>query len=718
MRTTAHVLAAAAIAGVVLVTHAGCGDDPPELLVRVFDGGADGGDAASEAGPEVDPTLGGPCTETAQCDDGVPCTYDTCDQAIARCRNVPDDAQCDDGTFCNGKEVCVPRRGCGPGPVVTCQDGDPCTIDTCVEATKGCERAVRDVDGDGDPDDHCVGNRDCNDMDPSVSSQKTEVCENGKDDDCDGVVDEQPCARAESDVCGTARVVTSAGAVLLSTVAAKKDYATSCSVKTPAAGSDVVVEIRVPGVSTDPKKNVRVVATAENGTNEVAVALQTSCGAAGTEIACAALPSTSEARAIAREVVPGTSLFAVVTTQSEGNVSVRVDFDEGGPRPTNETCASATPIALDAPFDVALIDAAKDVPSACAGAKTGELAYSFTLGETRDVRIFASTLSGQGIPVVSLRDPADGSCATELRCRAGSAPPVFARSLAAGTYVFTVAGTTQLDASVLVKTYAPTPAPPTSSCATAPALAPNVRTAVDLSSLEDSIKNGCLGGGLAAAYALDLAAPSDVLVVGRFVLGTAGGVSLNGPLCTSADLLVCREQTTPVRVSKRNMAPGSYRVVVANEVGLSAEVTAFVRPTVAPTVVSASDGCAGTTVVPPAGGFFTGDTTGKTPDFGSACDTAGTGVGGAADQLLRLDLTARKRVVLDMTGSTYTTLLAIRQGAACPGIEVPDACWAGFSNLGRSFLERVLDPGTYWLQIDGYNGDKGQWNLDVRVLDP
>ena len=173
-----------------------------------------------------------------------------------------------------------------------------------------------------------------------------------------------------------------------------------------------------------------------------------------------------------------------------------------------------------------------------------------------------------------------------------------------------------------------------------------------------------------------------------------------------------------MRASKRNLAPGSYRLVIADPTGAPAELTAFVRPTVAPTVVTGSDGCVGTVVVPPAGGFFTGDTTGMAGDFGSACDAAGGGIGGAADQLLRLDLAQKKRVVLDMTGSTYATLLSIRQGTACPGIEVPDACYAGFTAGTRSFLERVLDPGTYWLQVDGYNGDKGAWNLDVRVLDP
>ena len=36
----------------------------------------------------------------------------------------------------------------------------------------------------------------------------------------------------------------------------------------------------------------------------------------------------------------------------------------------------------------------------------------------------------------------------------------------------------------------------------------------------------------------------------------------------------------------------------------------------------------------------------------------------------------------------------------------------------RSFLDRTLAAGTYFVQIDGYNGATGPWNLDVRVIPP
>ena len=700
------------VASLVLCTHAGCGSDEKDLFTVQYDAGTEGGDGAREDAPEVDPTLGGPCTEDTQCDDQVPCTFDRCDKTLSRCRNTPDDTQCDDGEHCNGKERCILRKGCAPGPVVTCQDDNPCTIDRCIEANKSCEHLQRDSDGDGDPDDHCVGKKDCDDTDPTVSSTKVEICGNFKDDNCDGNVDEQPCSNPANDVCATALAITAPGTYLLTSVAAKKDYATKCSVKTPAAARDVVVGITVPPGG--PAKDVLVRAVAHGPPNEIALALQTTCGQLASEIACANIPGIADARAIARSVAPGSTVYALITTQSESAVDLKVEMPAASTAPSNETCAAPTPVTVDVPFTVQLVDAAKDLFTGCDKSKTGELTYSFTLGASSDVRIFASTFLGSGQPVVSLRDT---NCTDELRCRSGSIPPVFARSLPPGTYAFSVSGTTQIDASVLVKTYPPTPAPPNQSCGTAPDVATNTNVSIDLSNQEDAIKNDCLPGGPAAAYKLDLAVPSDVLVVGRFGLNEQGAVSINQAGCTPPDLLACFVGTTPVRVSKRNLPAGSYRIVVADELGQTAQLSVFVRPAVAPTNVTGSDGCTNAFVIPAAGGFFTGTTQTASADFSAGCDAPGTPIGGARDQLLRLDIAQPRRVVLDMIGSFYTTLIDVRKGTVCPGSEVTDLCHVGFG-ANRSFLDTVLTPGTHWIQVDGYGAENGPWNLDVRILPP
>jgi len=91
--------------------------------------------------------------------------------------------------------------------------------------------------------------------------------------------------------------------------------------------------------------------------------------------------------------------------------------------------------------------------------------------------------------------------------------------------------------------------------------------------------------------------------------------------------------------------------------------------------------------------------------------------GGAPDQVLALNLSAPQRVVLDMEGSGYTTILDVRQGPSCPGTPLPNACYVGFT-AQKSFLDLELQAGAYWIIIDGYALDRGAWDLDVRVLPP
>jgi hypothetical protein len=721
---------AALALGFIGVVPAGCGSDTKELFTRPYDAGTDA-DATDDRGPEVDPTLGGPCTEDAQCDDAIACTFDSCDKALLRCRNVPDDSLCADPLYCNGREKCVLRLGCAFGPVVTCQDDDPCTVDRCLEATKGCEHKPRDLDGDGDADNHCVGSHDCDDLDPDVGSNHVEVCGNGKDDNCNGIPDEMPCVAPANDVCETALPVTLAanqsGTFLLSTEAAKRDYAaTKCpQVQTPTASKDVVLKIAVPPGA---PQDVEVWATAQSSKNEVAVELRAgvgpsdlpACKSDAAEVGCGHLPGASSGRAIARGQAGGSVVYAIVTTQQGGAVDVKVRLGDVVPQPTNESCGSVpVNVPLDTPITVSLVDPVKDVPSTCDKVQTGDLTYSFTLPGPldADVKIFASTLSGIGLPVVSLRD---ASCTDELRCHVGPVPPLFARKLAPGPHTFTVSGTGQIDASILVKAYPPTDAPNDQSCATSDVITPNTTIAVDLSNHEDAIKTGCLPGGPSAAYTLDLAVESDVLVIGRFPPNESGSVGLSRPGCGTADLLVppgCAMGPSPQRVSARKVPAGSYRVVVADELGQTAQLTVLVRPSVAPTDVGLSDNCVTPFTLPAAGGYFIGDTTNRTADFNAGCDAPGQPIGGAKDQIMKLALAQKQHVVLDMIGSGYTTILDVRQGATCPATEVADACYVGF-NASKSFLDLVLDAGTYWVQVDGYNGDRGPWNLDVRVLPP
>ncbi len=70
------------------------------------------------------------------CDDQNPCTTDVCDEATTSCKHEANTAQCDDGQVCTGPDTCKNLVCVGPG--LLCEDGNPCTVDTCKNAEGGC----------------------------------------------------------------------------------------------------------------------------------------------------------------------------------------------------------------------------------------------------------------------------------------------------------------------------------------------------------------------------------------------------------------------------------------------------------------------------------------------------------------------------------------------------------------------------------------------------
>jgi Putative metal-binding motif len=678
------------------------------------DASADTDSEAGDATDEIDPTLGGPCLDDAQCDDGFDCTFDHCDATIARCRFSPDDSKCQDEQFCNGSEVCEPGLGCRSGLAVACSDDDTCTIDECIEATKSCSNVPRDADGDGDPDWSCGGG-DCNDTDPTLSSKQLEICGNQKDDDCDGAVDESDCTAPAHDTCADALDITAGGKYTFSLAAAASDYAVSCGESGP-AWRDVVAAIVVPAGA---PKDVDVIATSSSG--PIAIAAAGLCGDASSEIACgkgyAAQKGGIVARVRLRSLAPGAYPLYVLSGGSS-DVVLTVSYLSASSAPANETCGTAAAITAGSPTDVSVVDAAKDLVSTCSS-DLGELVYSVTLTAPQDVHVWGTSKDGYGAPLLELWNAPCAAAGDELGCNTAVQAHLFERALAPGTYYLGVSATAPSDLSLQVDLLPPTTPPPDEDCASGAVLALGTDVSVPLDDHTDDIQLGCLPGAVDAAYAVDLAQKSDLLIEGRISNGDNAGLSLAKPACaSSADELACGTgQQSPLRVQQHALAAGSYRAVIESQSGAPTILTAFARPAVAPVLVAFADGCADAVAVPPGGGFFQGTSANSAADYDAGCDLGSQGPGGAPDQMLKLDLASQKRVVLDMQGSSYNTLLVVRQAVACPGPEVTGACAAGYG-AARSFLDLTLDAGSYFVQIDGYAGASGSWFLDVFVVDP
>ncbi|TMA37635.1 MAG: DNRLRE domain-containing protein [Deltaproteobacteria bacterium] len=97
-------------------------------------GACDDHDACTTA----DGCTGGRCVGTRRsCDDGNVCTDDSCNPATG-CVHTANTAPCDDGDACTTLDACKGGKCVGSAPPSYCDDGNVCTDDSCNPAT-GCE---------------------------------------------------------------------------------------------------------------------------------------------------------------------------------------------------------------------------------------------------------------------------------------------------------------------------------------------------------------------------------------------------------------------------------------------------------------------------------------------------------------------------------------------------------------------------------------------------
>ena len=342
--------------------------------------------------------------------------------------------------------------------------------------------------------------------------------------------------------------------------------------------------------------------------------------------------------------------------------------------------------------------------------------YSFTLASSSDVRVYATPLTDFGTPQISLRQASCTPASAELTCATGAPnASLFARALPAGKYYLGVSASAPSDLELELDVRAPTRPPPDEGCVAPPALLPNQTLDLTLANHTDAVNLDCLAGAPDASYALALSERSDVLLVERIAQGDTGAVSLAAPSCSQQARLSCAtSDVSPVRARASALAPGDYRVVAESASGNPVSLTAFTRRAVPEALVAVADDCSEPFQISPTGGRFRGNTANAHADFSAGCDVANQAKFGASDQLLRLELEQKSRVVLDMSGSKYSTMLSVRRGPSCPGIELTLACAAGYRG-NTSFLDLVLEAGVYFVQVDGYAGDAGAWVLDVYV---
>jgi hypothetical protein len=120
-----------------------CTKDFCEPAVGCTATAADGGSCNdNNTCTEKDVCKGGSCAGAPlNCDDGNPCTLDTCDP-VKLCTHSPGpSAPCDDGNLCTTNDTCA-AGSCQPGQEKICADTNPCTMESCVPSSGKCNNQM------------------------------------------------------------------------------------------------------------------------------------------------------------------------------------------------------------------------------------------------------------------------------------------------------------------------------------------------------------------------------------------------------------------------------------------------------------------------------------------------------------------------------------------------------------------------------------------------
>jgi hypothetical protein len=213
-------------------------------------------------------------------------------------------------------------------------------------------------------------------------------------------------------------------------------------------------------------------------------------------------------------------------------------------------------------------------------------------------------------------------------------------------------------------------------------------------------------------YTFTLAQPADATIALVAATGTAASpvVALLDS-CTGAER-ACRTGSMST-VTARNLAAGTYVVVVDGTDADTGDFSLTVTTT-APTPPPANDTCAMATPITLTAGTatVTGSTLSATNDNASQALTCSTGSATGSEVYYSLTLAAAANV---------TVLVETPAGSdLTPAVALLTACSMGMergcdTGTGGTFVSRNLQPGTYFIVVDGTDSDQGAFSLTVTT---
>jgi hypothetical protein len=707
-------LVSIAAASLVLAAVA-CNEAPSRILLgrlptRPVDPRAD------DAGEEI-PDGSIACESDSDCDDGVECTSDVC-LSEGYCRSTTDYARCSDGVYCNGTEICDAFKGCLPGVVPTCDDMDACTIDRCDNEQKACVHAPRDFDHDGETDVHCAGGTDCDDFDETRGSQRAEICKDAIDNDCDGVMDEQPCGQPAHDACDDPLDITAGGTFEVSLLGAIANYSTTCSslagtpdapAAVPAADAVFTFELTQPS---DVKLEARGILS--DGMDESAtLSLQSKCGVLSSERKCArSFPADLRVRAL-----PPGRYYVIGSSAHAASLWLSIETSPATPAPTNALCENAIDVSKGGRFEGDFIDVGDETMSVCGTKTQPDVYYSFTLERESDVEISAVSNEG-GSLTISVRDTCDEASPVH-GCRAAEPALTRLHQLPAGNYVIVLEGPSsrELSYALEVAILDPTPVPQGDNCLSPIPLTVGTPVLVPLGDKQAEVRSSCETTGPDAVFSLHLDTARDVVIQAdaEEVVAIAALQRTCGDVGTERGCM----RGSPLMMRVNNVEPGDYYVVVDSPTAQSVTVQLQTYEPMPTTPVSGNDTCATAYEIFGSGGTYTGDTRTLMNDYTAACGANAT----ARDAVFKLQLNDRRHVIAKLNSGFEGVLHRMRDQRTTPDVcqnVTSDACKEQPPGGGVSAdLDDFLVSGVYYFVVDGYQDyNAGFYTLEVDITAP
>jgi hypothetical protein len=446
-----------------------------------------------------------------------------------------------------------------------------------------------------------------------------------------------------------------------------------------------------------------------NSTYDGALYFEAVCGDARAELVCNDDAPTTSRSEIASTLEPGL-YYLVVDGYGSGMGQYEVSLSMMAMRSIGEVCGSATPLTPGTTVAGTTANEANYFEATCAGqAQSPDRVYTLDVTQRSRVRVrMQSSYDG----AVYLRSScADAS--TELACNddyQDTRHSLATATLDPGHYFvyadgFSTAasGDYSLTADLVPATGSGAPG---DTCAGATVWAPGADLTADTFTMGDDATGSCGGGGAPdAVYRLNLTSRSRV---------RASFTSAEFPPVVYLQR-TCGDQTSEVfcldgRAGSpidQTLAAGTYYLVVDG-----ADQNAFGAAAVHVQVddmgaLEAS--CRAAPLLRP-GHQVTGTTVGSTDRFQATC------AGGAAspDLIYRLQIRRRSTVRITSEQTDWDGAIYVRSDCTDQTSEL--ACNDDAGDNRHSMLETELDPGTYFVFVDGFaSANQGAFSLDVDV---